>query len=137
MTVHVLVPARRVNARRRPYRSSRAHFRKDRCAAAVRAFTAAELYLTGKVPTLADAALGCGSNVAYIIAAITLVRSEDAALRERVLRGAVPLLAAARQAQQMAKLIAAFRNASAGDRVAFARAVGPTVLFDTVLVPAT
>ena len=57
-------------------------------------------------------------------------------LRERVLTGKVSLLTAAQSATGAAKLVAAWRTASAADRVTLARTVGPTILFDGVLVPA-
>jgi len=121
---------------RRRYRSARRHFRGRQCAAALRAFTGAELLLSGKEKSLAAAAAACGSNPAYIGGAITILRTENAQLRERVLTGKVALLAAARSAEGAAKLVAAWRTASAADRVTLARTVGPTILFDDVLVPA-
>jgi hypothetical protein len=122
--------------RRRRYRSARRHFHGNQCAAALRAFTAAELLLSGKAKSLAAAAAACGSNPAYVAGAITILHAEDALLIERVRAGKVPLLTAARSAMGAAKLVAAWRTASAADRVALARTVGPSVLFDTALVPA-
>jgi pyrroline-5-carboxylate reductase len=121
---------------RRRYRSARRHFRDRQCAAALRAFTAAELHLSGKVKSLDAAAASCGSNPAYVRGAITILHAEDAQLRERVLTGEVSLLIAARSASGAAKLVAAWRTASAADRVTLARTVGPTILFDSALVPA-
>ena len=55
----------------------------------------------------------------------------------RVLRGYIPLMEAARQVEQIAALVRAYRVASTADCIEFVKAVGdPTVLFDTVLVPA-
>jgi NAD(P)H-nitrite reductase large subunit len=102
----------------------------------VRAVTAAKLYLTGQAPSVAAAALSCGSCIAYVQAALVLLKSENVAMLERVLCGQVPLLVAAKQLKQVAALVDAYRAAAAVDRVAFARAVGPTVLFDDTLVPA-
>ena len=121
---------------RRRYRSARRHFRGRRCAAALRAFTAAELHLTGKVKSLVEAAAACGSNPSYVAGAITILHAEDAQLRERVLTGKVSLMTAARSATGTAKLVAAWRTASAADRVALARTVGPSTLFDHALAPA-
>ena len=122
--------------RRRRYRSARRHFRGRRCAAALRAFTAAELRLSGRIKSLAEAAVSCGSNSAYVAGAITILHAEDAQLRERVLTGKVSLMTAARSATGTAKLVAAWRTASAADRVALARTVGPSTLFDHALAPA-
>jgi hypothetical protein len=103
------------------------------CAAALRAVTAARLYLSGTIPNLLEAAESCGSNVAYIRAAIVVLRSENSALLDRVLRGHIPLLDAARQVQQIVDLVAAYRAASEQDHVAFARAAGPERLFDELV----
>jgi hypothetical protein len=121
--------------RPRKYRSARRHFQGGLRAAVIRAVTAAQIHLEhGK--SLADAALRCGSNPHYVHAAVIVLQSEDKALLHRVLSGDVSLLAAAKQVQQVAKLVAAHRKASAADRVAYARTIGPTVLFDDMLVPA-
>jgi hypothetical protein len=106
------------------------------CTAAVRALTAGRLIIKGEAPTYRAAALRCGSTATYVRAAVTLLRSENRSLIAAVARGNVPLLAAARGMQQLGTLVWAYRQASAADRVAFAKAVGPTVLFDTSLVPA-
>jgi hypothetical protein len=118
------------------HRSARRHFRHRQRAAVIRACTAARLYLIGEFPSLEAAAVGCGSNIQYVRAAVVLLEAENATLFQQVLRGDISLLAAARQARQVGKLVAAYRKASAADRVAFAKAIGPTTLFDTALVPA-
>ena len=41
-----------------------------------------------------------------------------------------------KQARQLGELVAAYRSATASDRIAFAKVVGPDTIFDTVLVPA-
>jgi hypothetical protein len=104
--------------------------------AALRGVTAAHGYLNGQFSSLATAALHCGSCHAYVQAALILLRSENATILERVLRGQVPLLAAAKQMKRVADLVDAYRTAGAADRVAFAKAIGPTALFDSALVPA-
>jgi iron only hydrogenase large subunit-like protein len=98
--------------------------------------TAAGLYLDNLVPSLAVAALCCGSCITYIQAAIILLQSENETMLERALRGRMPLVAAAKQVKQVANLVTAYRTASATDRVAFAKTVGPTALFDSTLAPA-
>jgi hypothetical protein len=61
---------------RRRQRASARHFRRGCRAAVARAFTAARLYLNGTIPTLAQAAVCCGSNVAYVWSApLTVDRS--------------------------------------------------------------
>jgi hypothetical protein len=75
------------------------------------------------------------SNSVYVAGAIMILRTEDAQLREQVLTGKVSLMTAARSATGAAKLVAAWRTASAADRVALARTVGPSTLFDDALVP--
>jgi len=116
--------------------SVRRQFHDGHRRAAVRAITGARLYLSKNVPTLRGAAEACGSNVHYVKAVITLIRAENATLLERVIAGKVSVLAAAREVGRLANLVAAYRIASANDRVAFAAVIGPTTLFDTVLVPA-
>jgi hypothetical protein len=131
---------RPVRGRRRLFRSAQRrrqsphqHMRHGVCAAALRAVTAARLYLSGTIPNLVEAAESCGSNVAYVRAAIVLLRSENSTLLDRVLRGHVPLLAAASQVERLVNLIAAYRAADVKDHVAFARAAGPERLFDELV----
>jgi hypothetical protein len=75
---------------RRRHQSSRRQFRDGQCAAALRAITAARLYLNKTVPTLALAAASCGSNVNYVRAAIVILQSEKGNLLSRVLAGNAP-----------------------------------------------
>jgi hypothetical protein len=102
-------------------------------AAALRAVTAARLYLSGQIPNLVKAAESCGSNVTYLCAAIVVLRSENSVLLDRVLRGHIPLLAAANQVRRVVDLVAAYQTANEQDHVAFARAAGPERLFDEVV----
>jgi len=55
---------------RRRRQSPRRHFRNGHRAAALRAITAGELYLTGAAPTITAATERCGSNRIYVKAAI-------------------------------------------------------------------
>jgi hypothetical protein len=98
----------------------------------LKAFLAAKGYLTGRFPTLAIAANACGACPAYVAAAIVILKANDATLRNEVLDGIVPLLAAAKLIKQAVKLVEAFHASSATERVRFAQTVGPEVLFDTV-----
>ena len=89
-----------------PNKSRPRRFHHGWCTAAIRAFTAAELYLDKRFSTLAEAAEACGSNVQYVRAAIVLKQDDTAPMvvrmmvRELVLVGHVPLLAAANQARR-------------------------------------
>ena len=122
--------------RRRDHRRSpRRHFRNRQRAAVVRAVTAARVYASGVAPTLAAAAIACGSNVAYVAAAVTLLKSEDGVLLDRALRGATPLLAAASEAGAVARLVSAYRGASPDDLATFTRTIGVANIWDEILVP--
>jgi hypothetical protein len=102
----VLVGGATANSKRR-HRSARRHFRHGHRAAVIRAITAAKLYIDEAIPNLTTAAECCGSNVVYVTAAVILLRSENTALQERVLKGHVPLLTAAAQVKQVANLVTA------------------------------
>jgi len=114
----------------------RRQFRNGRRLAAVRAITAAKLYLSKAVPTLKAAVEACGTNYNYVRAAIILLKAENTSLLARVVAGEILILAAAREVERLSKLVASYRAATANDHVAFAKIVGPTVLFDDMLVPA-
>ena len=120
---------------KKKYRLRHRRMRAGQCAAARRALPAAQFYLDHRFPSLAVAALCHGSCVA-VRAAVILLKSENLVLLERVRRGHIPLLAAAKQVKQVAALVDAYRSAGAADRVMFAKAIGPTTLFDSALVPA-
>jgi hypothetical protein len=135
-------------ARRRQRASVRRHFRQGCRAAATRAFTAAELYRTGKVATLAAAAMHCGSNVQYIQAAIVVLQDETAIspqkIQQSILEGHLPLLAAARKARRrqeaarvtVEKMVATYRGWTPAQRANFGRAVGVAELWDDSIVSA-
>jgi hypothetical protein len=131
MDTHVRTPIH-VNSFRykKKYRSHRRRMRQDQCAAVLRALTGAQLRLDGKTSSLTDAALRCGSCRQYVQAALILLQSENTTVLDRVLRGAMPLSEAAKQMKQVASLVHAYRTAGAADRVAFAKTIGPTTLFD-------
>lgn len=123
----------KVAHRHRQRRSTRRYFRHGQCAAALRAVTAAKLYAGGAIPNLAFAAASCGSNVAYVRAAVILLKSENMSLLGKVLAGHVPLLTAAAQAKRVADLISAYRSANDQDRVAFARTCDAEKIFDVLV----
>ena len=98
-------------ALRRRRRSPHRQFRRGRRAAAVRALNAARLYLQGVFPTLAEAAEARGSNIAYVRAAATLLKADNASLVSDVLRGRAPLLTAAAEAKRLVDLVTAYKLA--------------------------
>jgi hypothetical protein len=103
----------------------------------LRAITAAKLYVSGELRTLAKAAESCGSNDIYVKAATVLLKAESEILLKRVLAGDEPLLAAAIQAKPIADLISAYRSANNADRVAFARICGAEAIFDVLVEAAS
>jgi hypothetical protein len=110
---------------------------KRRHAAALRAFTGAKLLLDiAVVPrSRCEAAQLVASTPRYIEAAITLIRAQDRYLIERVLAGDLSLLTAATHVRKRAKLLSAYREASAGDRAAASAAIGIDQVFDEMIVP--
>ncbi len=127
---------RRIRGQSMRHRSSRRHYKGGQCAAALRAITGAKLYINNSIQTLAEAAISTGSNIRYVTAAVTLIKSENQILIDRVLRGHVTLLSAAAQVRRVADLVSAYRAASTDDLVALGRTVGPEQLFTNVIEPA-
>jgi hypothetical protein len=118
------------------HRSPRRHLRNGERAAVIRAMTAAKLYLDQTAPTVVFAATACGSNAHYVRAAVTLMKAENLTLVDRVAKGHVSLLQAARDVKQLAGRVNAYRTATAADHVAFAHVIGPATLFDNAVAPA-
>jgi hypothetical protein len=87
---------------RRRYRSSRKHFRHGQRASVARALTGAHLHLNGVATSLKAAAFMSGSNPEYVKAAEVLLKTQNLTLLDRVVRGHIPLLDAAKQAKQVA-----------------------------------
>src|SRR5262249_17286552 len=96
--VMALFPTAPDKATPRARQSRLARFRHGVCRRAVRALTGAELYLRGGI-TLLQAALSVGSNHHYVAAGIVLIKSGDVSLIEKVVRGDVSILAAAKMVQ--------------------------------------
>jgi hypothetical protein len=96
---------------------------------------------------LAAAAMRCGSNVPYVQAAIILIQDETAPhpqrVRQSVLEGRVPLLAAAHEARQRQKaarvtveeMVASWRCWTPGQRASFGRAIGVAEIWDDAIAP--
>jgi hypothetical protein len=129
--MHGALKILKVAHRHRQRRSTRRYFRHGQRAAALRAITAAKLYAAGAIPSLALAAASCGSNVQYVKAAVTLLKSE--ARLDSVLKGHIPLLGAATQAKRVADLVSAYRSANDQERVAFARACNAEKIFEVLV----
>jgi hypothetical protein len=85
---------------------------------------------------LHKASESCGSTPKYVVAAIILLRSENAVLLDRVLRGHVSILAAASQVRRLVELIAAYKAADAKDHITTFRMLGPDRVFDEVVAAA-
>jgi Arc/MetJ-type ribon-helix-helix transcriptional regulator len=91
---------------------------------ALRAVTGARLCASGQADNAAVAAACVGSTSAYVRAAVTLLRSEDEHLLDRVLRGELHLLEAAKSVRRVARLIDAYRGASEQDLIRATKIVG-------------
>jgi hypothetical protein len=94
--------------------------------AALKAVTGARLCASGQAENPVVAAACTGSTPALVRAAITLVKSEDELLLDRVLWGRVNLRAAAKMARGAARLVDAYRSASEWDLIRAAKVVGST-----------
>jgi hypothetical protein len=105
--------------------SSRCHFRLGVCAAALRAVTAGQVYLTKDI-SLEEVAARHGSNVQYVRAAITLLKSGDQRLIEAVMRGDTPILTAAKAVVPLVMLLTGYEQASPKARDDFFAATGCT-----------
>lgn len=129
-------PTRRKQRSRKKNCSSRRH-RNDRgqLRSVVRAFTAARLYRSGVFTTLRAATEACGVNTAYIVAAATVLKTEDFALMAATLNGTVQLLAAAKAMKQTADLIAAYRSGDDLAKLALGQAASVEAIWDEVVVP--
>jgi hypothetical protein len=88
------------------------------------AVTAAQRLVFGRKTSIAAEAASTGSTPAQVTAAITIIKSEDQAVLEQVLRGEVPLAAAAKRVKCVADLITAYRNATSEDLVKAAKVIG-------------
>jgi hypothetical protein len=111
------------------------HGRGPKPNAALQAFVAAHLLrerVLG-IDTAVKAAAATGVTRAAVKAAQTVIQNGNQDLVQQVLRGWEPLSRAADKVRGRVKLIEAFETATPDDRIAFARAIGPTELFDNVI----
>jgi hypothetical protein len=112
------------------------HKRNGVCLAALRAFTAAQLYLAPENTfDLAECALRCGSGVVYVRAAIVLLEHDDPTLIDAVVHGRINILAAAKPIAAEMRLVAAFTAASPKARAAAGARIGSAAVWDSLIVP--
>jgi hypothetical protein len=74
--------------------------------------------------------------VNYVRAAIVIRAVRDPSLEQAVIRGEVQLFAAAEAMKPLADLMTAATFADSHVKVAFTKAVGPTIVWDDFIVPA-
>ena len=102
----------------------RRHFSNGVYLAALRAFTAAQLYRKGEFKTLAQAARACGSNTVYVWAAAILLEHGDRDRINEVLFGHCSLLRMAESVEPLTKLVSAYQKASPANLAEFRTIVG-------------
>ena len=88
------------------------------------------------VDTITKAAVATGTTRAAVHAALIIQQNGDENLAADVLQGRESLLRAADKVRGRVKLVEAFKNATPDDRIAFARVIGPTELFEAAVAPA-
>ena len=88
------------------------------------------------IDTIVKAAVATGTTRAAVNAALIVLQNGDEGLAASVLKGRESLSRAADKVRGRVKLIEAFQSATPDDRVAFARAIGPTELFEAAIEPA-
>jgi len=137
-TPAAIIPRRRGALARRLFRNGAS------CAAAIRAFTAAQLYLGKRVRSLAKAAASCGSNMHYVRAAVVLIETENRSISESVLAGHLPLLEAAdrvrlqrkaRRSLSVDAAVSAWRSWTPEQRAEFGRGAGVAEVWDDAISP--
>jgi len=107
--------------------SSRRYFRCGVCAAALRAMTAARVYLSeGGNISLVEAAARHGTCVAYVQAGVTLIKAGDQFLIHRVMRGDIPILKAAKTVEPLVQMLDGYSKATPENKGAFFTATGCT-----------
>jgi len=88
------------------------------------------------IDTIVKAAVATGVTRAAVKAAQIIVESGDELLAADVLQGWETLSRAADMVRGRVKLVEAFKSATPDDRIAFARVIGPTELFEAAIEPA-
>ncbi len=117
---------------RKKFRHTKRHH-----AATLRAFAAGRtlLDLPLNVTTQAQAVRTFASSTAYVVAATTVLRAGNQRLIDQVLHGHIPLLEAAKLVRKRVKLVQAYRDADAADRIALGKTVGVDRVFDEAIAP--
>jgi hypothetical protein len=103
-----------------------------------RAFTGAKLYMglpVGAPTTQRAAADLVGSTINYVVAATTILQSEDQDLIDRVVAGHIPVLQAAANVRKRAELITALRRSTSTDRAHAGATVGVDLVWDEMVAP--
>lgn len=105
---------------------------------AFQAFVAAHLLLEGVlgIDTAVKAAAATGTTRDAVRDALIILQNGDENLAADVLQGFEPLSRAADKVRGRVKLVEAFKSATPDDRIAFARVIGPTELFEAAIEPA-
>ena len=105
---------------------------------ALQAFVAAQMLREGwlGIDTAVKAAAATGVTRAAVKDAQIILESGDENLAADVLQGWESLSRAADKVRGRVKLVEAFKSATPDDRIAFARVIGPTELFEAAVAPA-
>jgi hypothetical protein len=109
----------------RHQRRRQAHIRDGLRRAALRADTGA-CRVEEEGLSIADAAVRCGSCPQYVAAMLIIRASGHPTLRDRVLKGELPVLETAKAVENVAKAIPAYRKFSPLERELFRMATGAT-----------
>ena len=88
------------------------------------------------VDTIVKAAVATGTTRDAVRAALIILQNGDENLAADVLQGWESLSRAADKVRGRVKLVEAFKSATPDDRIAFARVIGPTELFEAAIEPA-
>lgn len=88
------------------------------------------------VDTITKAAIATGTTRNAVHAALIILQNGDENLAANVLQGRESLSRAADKVRGRVKLVEAFKSATPDDRIAFARVIGPTELFEAAIAPA-
>ena len=88
------------------------------------------------IDTTLKAAAATGTTRDGVRDALILLQNGDETLAADVLQGRESLSRAADKVRGRVKLVEAFKSATPDDRIAFARVIGPTELFEAAVAPA-
>lgn len=100
------------------------------------AVTAARRLVFGMKTSITAEAARTGSTPAHVTAAIIILKSEDRVLLHQVLRGEVPLMAAAKGIKRLAALVSAYRAVTNEDLIKAAKIIGAVYAPPTIDISA-